>query len=578
MKKPLTILVICILALSACLTGSAEDGIDLSDYFSNRDLSGAWSDAQAIDLSGQTAVRITEEGAYLLSGEMQGTVTVSADDKAKVQLVLSGVTITAENNAAIYVEQADKVFITLAEGAQNTLISTSFDESSNIDGVIFSKDDLTLNGSGSLTIQSANHGIVGKDDVKITGGTYAITAEGRGIDANDSVRIADGSITITSGKDAIRAKSDEENKGYVLIAGGTFDLTVNGGAANGEAHTDDRMGFGRGGWNQYNNTAAEDTSASAKGVKASNWLVILDGDFTVNASDDAFHTDGDLTVYGGPITLQSGDDGMHADSVLTLNGGTIHITESYEGLEAMAVVINGGDISVTARDDGVNSSGGNDGSGFGRNDMFASDGSSITINGGTLYVNADGDGIDANGDLTVNGGLVVVSGPTNSGNGALDYNGVGAINGGAVIAAGAYGMAETFGNTSTQVSFMTNLNGSAGTITVTDANGSVLLTGEVEKNYQCVVVSSPELKIGEAYTVSNAANSVQVTVSAVSTGGSGNWGMGGGGHGGWNQPQQSPENMPQMPDGQQMPGGQMPGGQMPGGNPGWGNPGGGRRK
>ena len=463
MKKPLTILVICILALSACLTGSAEDGIDLSDYFSNRDLSGAWSDAQAIDLSGQTAVRITEEGAYLLSGEMQGTVTVSADGKAKVQLVLSGVTITAENNAAIYVEQADKVFITLAEGAQNTLISTAFDESSNIDGVIFSKDDLTLNGSGSLTIQSANHGIVGKDDVKITGGTYAITAEGRGIDANDSVRIADGSITIISGKDAIRAKSDEENKGYVLIAGGTFDLTVNGGAANGEAHTDDRMGFGRGGWNQYNNTAAEDTSASAKGIKASNWLIILDGDFTVNASDDALHT---------------------------------------------------------------------------------------------------------NGDLTVNGGLVVVSGPTNSGNGALDYNGVGAINGGTVIAAGAYGMAETFGNTSTQVSFMTNLNGSAGTITVTDASGSVLLTGEVEKNYQCVVISSPELKIGEAYTVSNAANSVQVTVSAVSTGGSGNWGMGGGGHGGWNQPQQSPENMPQMPDGQQ----------MPGGNPGWGNPGGGRRK
>ncbi|MBQ8082000.1 MAG: carbohydrate-binding domain-containing protein [Clostridia bacterium] len=582
MKKLWTILMICALALSACSVSNAEE-ISLSDYFSDRDLSGAWDagETSAIDLNGQTAVSITEAGVYVLSGDMQGTVTVSADDNAKVQLVLNGVSITAENNAAIYVEKADKVFITLAEGTQNTLSSTSFDESTNIDGVIFSKEDLTLNGSGSLTVVSANHGIVGKDDLKVTGGTYAITAEGRGIDANDSVRIADGSFTVVSGRDAIRAKSEDEGKGYVLIAGGAFDLTVNGGAANGEAHTDDWRGFGRGGWNQYSsNTDAEDTSSSAKGIKAKQRLILLDGDIAVNSSDDAFHTDGDLTVYGGNITIQSGDDGMHADNALTINGGTIQITESYEGLEAAAITINDGDIRVRASDDGVNSSGGNDGSGFGRNDMFASDGSSITVNGGTLYVNADGDGIDANGDLTVNGGTVVVSGSTNSGNSALDYNGTGSVNGGTVVAAGAYGMAETFGSASTQVSFMANLTGGAGTITVTDANGKVLLTGDVEKNYQCVVISSPELQIGETYTVSNDTGSVQVTVSAVANGSSGNWGVGGG-HGGWNRQQQAPDSMPQMPDGQQqMPGGQqqMPGGQMPGGNPGWGNPGGGRRK
>ena len=576
MKKIVSILLFCILALTGCAAVSAESDIQLSDYFTDRDLAGTWSDAETIDLTGQTAVNITKEGVYQLSGTMNGAVTVSTDDTAKVQLVLDGVSITAETGAAIYVEKADKVFITLADGTENTLTSLAFDADGGIDGAIFSKDDLTLNGTGSLTVVSANHGIVGKDDLKITGGTYTITAEGRGLDANDSVRIADGSFTILSGKDAIRAKSEDEGKGYVLIAGGTFDLTVNGGAANGEAHTDDMMmrGFGRGGWGQYNSTATEeDTASSAKGIKAKQRLIILDGAIAVNSADDALHTDGDLTVNGGSIILQSGDDGMHADNALTVNGGVIRITESYEGLEAATVTLNGGDITVRASDDGINSSGGNDGSGYWRSDMFASDGSSITINGGTLYISADGDGIDANGDLTVNGGAIVISGPTNGGNGALDYNGAAAINGGTLIAASASGMAETFGGSSTQVSFMVNLTGSAGTITLTDGSGATLLAGDVEKNYQCVVISSPDLQVGETYTVSNASASAQVNVTAVSGGGSGNWGMGGG-HGGWNRQQQMPGGQQQMPD--NMP--QMPGGQMPGGNPGWGNPGGGRRK
>ena len=222
MKKPLTILVICILALSACLTGCAEDGIDLSDYFSNRDLSGAWSDAQAIDLSGQTAVRITEEGAYLLSGEMQGTVTVSADDKAKVQLVLSGVTITAENNAAIYVEQADKVFLTLAEGSENLIESGSeFSAEAvadNVKGALFSRDDLTINGSGSLTVNSpAGHGIVGKDDLKIKGGTISVTAARKTLSANDTLTVDDGVLTLNAGTEGMEASN-------VVINGGTISI------------------------------------------------------------------------------------------------------------------------------------------------------------------------------------------------------------------------------------------------------------------------------------------------------------------------------------------------------------------
>ncbi|MBQ9298949.1 MAG: carbohydrate-binding domain-containing protein [Clostridia bacterium] len=592
MKKLLTVLMFAVFLLSTCtvfaLTGvEAENATyDLNDYFSSRDLSGTWDAAAAvaIDLSHESDVTITEAGVYVLSGETRGTVTVSVGDSDKVQLVLKSVDITAEGSAAIYVENADKVFITLAEGSENTLTIPSFDPSGEIDAAIFAKDDITLNGSGSLTIVSANHGIVGKDDLKITGGTYSITAEGRGIDANDSVRIADGNFTIVSGKDGIRAKNEENaDKGYVLIAGGTFDIIAGGGSVNGEVHTESMMMGFRGGWNNSQTVGGTDTG-SAKAIKASGRMIILDGAITVDAADDAFHTDGDLTVNGGTLTARSGDDGMHADNTLTINAGSVTISQSYEGIEATAIVINGGDISVTSSDDGLNSSGGSDQSGFWRNDMFASDGSSITINGGNIYVNAQGDGIDSNGDLYVNGGYIVVSGPTSSGNGALDYNGNAVITGGTVIAAGATGMAENFGSASTQASILVNLSGSADTITVSDANGSELFSGTVEKAYQCVVISSPDLAVGQTYTVANSTGSTQITPSSIISGsgsGMGNFGGGfGGGRNGRGNQQQAPDGNQQSPDGQQlpndlfMPGGQMPGGQTPGG---WERHGGGRR-
>lgn len=530
MKRFVTVLTIAALLLSACTAFTqAEGALNLSDYFTDRDLAGTWQESKAstVDLTGRDGLDITVGGVYVLTGAMQGSVTVNASGGDKVQLVLNGVSITASDAAAIYVKNADKVFITLAEGTENTLAVTFLAEDAEIDAAIFSRDDITLNGSGSLTVNSAGNGIVGKDDLKITGGTYTVTAEGRGIDANDSLRVYDGKITVVSGKDALRAKSDEADKGYVLIADGSFDLTVGGGAANAEAHADDMMpGFGPGGWNRYNTSESDESAASAKGVKASGSITVLSGIFTVDASDDAFHA-ANLTVDGGVFSLQSGDDAIHADNALTLNGGAFDIS-AYEGLEATYITVNDGDIRIRASDDGLNSAGGSDESGFWRNDMFASDGSSIVINGGSLYVNADGDGIDSNGDLIVNGGAVVVSGPTNAGNGALDFNGSASVNGGTVLAAGAMGMAETFGASSTQVSFMATLSGNAGTITVTDAGGNTVLTGEVEKAYQCVAVSCPDLQVGETYTVSSDTASVQVAVTDLSTGGAGGFGMPGG--------------------------------------------------
>ena len=227
-----SLLLALVLLLSSVGFAQAEitaSGVRLEDYFTNRDLSGEWEEDDAKEIALTESLTITEEGVYVLSGTISdGTVTVDVSSDEKVQLVLNGVSITCSNSACIYVKNADKVFITLAEGTENTLTSTGFDENDEIDGAVFSKDDIAFNGEGALTITSAKHGIAGKDDVKFGGGVYVIHAGERGITGKDSVRVFDGSYTIYSGKTPIRSKNKDENKGYVLILGGSFYLHTAG--------------------------------------------------------------------------------------------------------------------------------------------------------------------------------------------------------------------------------------------------------------------------------------------------------------------------------------------------------------
>ena len=217
------------LALSLCAPALSE--MDLSqlnydDYFSSRDLSGNWDEAAAVQVALTDSLTITEPGVYVLSGAIaDGTIRVNVSGEDKVQLVLSGVSVSCSNNACILVENADKVFVTLAPGTENTLASTGFAADGEVDGAVYSKDDIVFNGEGSLRVESAAHGIVGKDDVKFGGGSYVIRAAKRGISGSDSVRIFGGSYTVYSGKTPIRSKYDkDEDKGYLLILGGAFYL------------------------------------------------------------------------------------------------------------------------------------------------------------------------------------------------------------------------------------------------------------------------------------------------------------------------------------------------------------------
>ncbi|MCM1542189.1 MAG: carbohydrate-binding domain-containing protein [Blautia sp.] len=355
---------------------SAGGIIVASEMFTDRDLSGAYDAAEAkeVVLSGED-VTITKEGVYLLSGTMaDGTVIVDADKNDKVQLVLDGVDIDNDAGAAIYVKEADKVFVTLAEGSENILTSRGYAslDGNNIDGVIYAKSDLVINGTGSLTVNAEQgHGIVSKDDLKITGGVVTVTAEKQGLSGKDSVRIGGGTIQITSGKDGVHAENDEDaEKGYVYISDGTIQVASGGDgiSAGSVIQMDGGTVDVTAGGGSANRTVVVDESGdavSAKGIKAAAELAVNQVVLSIDSQDDAIHSDLNVIINGGELSLATGDDGIHANETATVTGGTIYISESYEGIEGNNVEISGGTIRLYARDDGLNAAGGNDQSGFG---------------------------------------------------------------------------------------------------------------------------------------------------------------------------------------------------------------------
>jgi hypothetical protein len=434
----------------------SDAAIDITDMFTKRDLAGNYDESEAvkITLSGKTAacnssnvqiedgvVTIKAAGVYVLSGTLtDGTIVVDAGDDDKVQLVLDGVSIMAADYAAIYAKNADKVFVTLAEGAGNSLtVSGDYvqTDDNNVDAVIFAKCDLTLNGTGSLTVKdNTGHGIVSKDDLVVTGGTYTIYSQDHCLNGKDSVRIADGTFNLSCDEDGIHAGNDDQQDGYVYIEGGDINISV-------------------------------------------------------------------------------GDDAIHAEGLLIITGGDIDVSKSCEGVEGDKILVTGGDIDVISSDDGFNAAGGSSGSGdnhdgfgggpgMGGVDMDADNDAYILITGGTININANGDGIDSNGCIGITGGSVYVLGPSDNGNGAMDYGICAAITGGEIVAVGGSGMAQGFGDESTQCSALVNFDewiDAGETITLTDSDGKEVLSYKADKKFNSVVISTSDMKQGDNYTL-----------------------------------------------------------------------------
>lgn len=606
----------------------------VSDMFTKRDKKTDYDDtAVRLQLNGNSAtassdsvqisdstITITEEDTYILSGNLNdGCVVVNADSSAKIHLVLDGVDINSNSSAAILVLSADKVTVTLASN-QNTLSnggSFASINDINVNAVLYSKDDLSLNGNGSLSITSpAGHGISCKDDLVLAGGTYTITAGNHGLDANNSIRLTASTISIEADKDGIHAENaDDATLGFVYIADGTYKIHANDDGISAGAY----LQIEDGNFDITTESASSTVDVSGKGLMSTNSMQISTGSFTINSFDDSIHSNAAIIINGGTYNLTSKDDGIHADATLTVNNGDINIVESYEGLEALDLVINGGNIRLIASDDGLNAAGGNDASGFGgrggdnfggfkggvfddpaanpdtslpvpganeeltpdtgtnnrgnrpgknkgdfsnRPDEFdnlpsdfmpdhgmqnrpnggfddggfgnnfgggfgnnfggafgggefggmSSSNGSITITGGTLYLQASGDGIDANGSLTITGGNITICGPNRGDTASLDYDTTATISDATFIATGATGMAQTL-SSSEQGTITINVgNQNAGTtLTLTDSKGKVLLTRTPELPYSLVILSSPDLKSGETYTLTYGTTTKTIT-------------------------------------------------------------------
>lgn len=420
-----------------------------ADMFTERDLAGTYEESGAVyvtlsddgitgetdgvAINGQT-VTITAEGTYIFSGTLsEGQIVVDADN-AKVQIVFDNVDITCASSAAVYVKSAEKVFVTLAEGSQNTLRNTdeyvAIDDN-NIDAVIFAKSDLTLNGTGSLTIISAEgHGIVSKDDLKITGGTYDITAAGHALSGKDSVRIADGTFILTAEKDGIHAENaDDEEKGYIYIGDGdfaitsdgdgmdasnivqiedgTFDITAGGGAANSlKTHESDMPG---GGMSQnierpdgesmpQMGEKPDEESMSQMGEKPDEESMPQMGekpdgenmpqDTTTDESSTStkgIKAGGGMYLNGGTYQIDSADDSIHSNANITIADGTYTLATGDDGVHADdALTVNGGTITVTESYEGL-------------------EGLTVTINDGTIDITARDDGVNAAGGTDQSG-------------------------------------------------------------------------------------------------------------------------------------------------------------------------------
>ena len=578
----------------------AETEIETTDTsgmdfdFSNRDNQTAYNEAGAthiilsdngIEIKGNGAslsdsgVTISLEGTYIISGSASNArITVDADKTAKPHIVLGGMSLTSADGPALFIRSADKVFVTLADGTENYLSDGAsyelYDEDTALDASLFSREDITINGTGSLAVTgNYKHGIVSKDDLVITGGALTVTSQKVGLSGKDCVKIAEADIVIDAGSDGIRSdNAEDETRGYVYvesgnlqitagndgiqaetvlnITGGNFNITSGGGSTNASTQSG---GYFNPMWGMWGGSASTANEESAKGLKASSDILISGGSFHIDSSDDSIHSNGTIHITDGQFQIQSGDDGIHADTDLGISGGIITITKSYEGIEASKIVISDGEIDLVASDDGLNAAGGNDGSAMGgRPGMgsFTRDSGEIVISGGTVIIDAAGDGVDSNGTLTVSGGATYVSGPTGSGNGALDYESTAAITGGIFIATGAQGMASGFSEAQNQGAILCSVGTQNGgkILMICDEDDRVLASFTPAKTYQSAVISAPGIKDGGTYKIvvgaslnqdgsySGGTTVATVTMSGLVYGsggmGPGGMGPGGMGHGG----------------------------------------------
>ena len=486
---------------------TAEDGstagIELPDrvysltfpaYSENYDYYGYKEEkATYIELSGSTAdvtgddaddvsvndgmIKISGKGTYVLSGDFAGQIYAETEDK-NVRLVLKGVDITSSDGPAIWVKGAKNLYISLADGTENSISDSNKYSTSEASAAISADCDMVINGSGKLSVcGNYSRAIHTKDDLILRSGTVDITSVGDAVKGKDSIKVYSGNYTINAGgKGLVVTEKEDEEKGYFYVEGGVIDIT---------------------------------------------------------AGDDAVNCNGNVMIVGGEVDINAGDDGIHAEKAVLLYDTAVNVSDSKEGIEGAVIDMVGSVVNITSSDDGLNAAGDMEENEDDSDEepwdfMTGSEGNVIYMDGSNVYVNAYGDGLDSNGCIYLTGGNVVVDGPENSGNGFFDYGIDFIMTGGTLIGAGSSGLLQTISESSTVtcIAVAATLSDNddadnedsgnhgpgghdegsveAGTgIVIKDSSGAEIVSFYPVKRYSAIVFAGFGFENGETYTAAS---------------------------------------------------------------------------
>lgn len=486
------------------------------EMFTSRDYQTSYTDYETVNLNNLSSYTITSEGNYYFTGSMSGSINIDVSKDEKVSIILDNVSISS-SGAGIYVITADKVFVTTVEGSVNTIKSSSDDST---DACIYSKEDIVLNGNGTLNLNcTGSNGVTSKDDLKVTSGTYNIISDKHGLEANDSIRIAGGTFNIMSGKDGLKSENDEDSSlGYVYI----LDAVMNIDATTDGIDSGSVIEIYDGSYNivcggGYLNYAGVD---SYKALKAAGNIIINGGSFDIDALDDAIHSDYSLEINGGTFSIYTGDDALHANYSLTINGGSFDILDCYEAIESQKITINGGTIYIIGHDDALNAATGS----FSDKETF------ISITGGYIEADVDkeGDGFDSNGSIYISGGTFIISSTDYERDTTLDFESVGSITGGTFLGTGANSITIQNFSYAEQGSIVVVLPSiQSGSVTLTDSSGKEIVNFIPAKDYEAVIISTPDILLGETYTLKCGTYSEVIEMDELIYGGASTSGPGG---------------------------------------------------
>ncbi|HWR19598.1 MAG TPA: carbohydrate-binding domain-containing protein [Clostridia bacterium] len=447
-------------------------------------------------------ITITTGGVYVMSGTLSdGQIAVDATKNDNVHIVLNGASITNKSGSAVYASQCEKLVVTLAAGTKNALIDggANFYYTDIVEqepnGALFSKDDLTINGDGSLMVTAGfKNGISTKDNLLILSGDVFVDAADNALYGKDSVAVLGGKLQLVAGGDGIKTNTiDDPLRGFVLLSGGDISITSDYDGVQADTALEVtgatlKVTAGEGAKGHENVP-----EVGSEGLKSNGSLSVTNGEVTVASTGDCLRANGDMLLAGGLLSLSTLGNAAQSGGLLSVTGGSISVTQSFEGLEGISVNISDGFIDINAEDDAINASGGADGvDKNGAVDCY------VNITGGDIRFIAHGDGVDSNGAITMSGGTLYAFINSTPDNGAMDCDGALTVTGGILIYGGT-GAGKTPDDTSTQSYVHLEQAVAAGTALEVKKDGVELLGMNLPVDCTYLVISIPEITMGKKY-------------------------------------------------------------------------------